>query len=286
LTLLTLTLPLPQAERLQRARLELATERELRAEAEKRAATALKELQRRREGGARRARRGNGNGNAPLGSAGGRGRTGPGGSEPTGLDLEPFVPEERAVDHRPTRPASADPKKRTAAAAAAAAATAAAAAAAPAAAALEGWGDGLGLSEEERRAVPCNMHRTVHMHHAPCTMRHAPDNAPEAGYRLDTCTIHAQESQGDSGDDEAARGDPAAAPAAATALEAKEDERLAAQFQEDMQECGRSGRRRRRCRRRRAAIMCDLRRVRPESPRRVQLLRPRKKKRRRCAPRG
>ena len=73
------------------------------------------------------------------------------------------------------------------------------------------------------------LQRTVH---APCN---APGVAPEAGSRLDTCTIHAQESQGDSGDDEDARGDPAAAAAAAAAaLEAGEDERLAAQFQEDM----------------------------------------------------
>ena len=47
------------------------------------------------------------------------------------------------------------------------------------------------------------------------------------------CTVYAQGSQGDSGDDEVARGDPAAA-AAAAALVAKEDERIAAQFQEEM----------------------------------------------------
>ena len=46
------------------------------------------------------------------------------------------------------------------------------------------------------------------------------------------CTVYAQGSQGDSGDDEVARGDPAAA--AAAALVAKEDERIAAQFQEEM----------------------------------------------------
>ena len=78
------------------------------------------------------------------------------------------------------------------------------------------------------------MQYATHRAHAPCNApRNAPGVAPEAGSRLDTCTIHAQESQGDSGDDEAARGDPAAATAAA-ALEAREDERLAAQFQEDM----------------------------------------------------
>ena len=146
---------------------------------EKRAAAALKELQRRREGGARRARRGNGN--APPGSADGRGGTEPG-AEPSGLnlalDLEPYVPEERAAGHRPARPASADPKKRTAAPAPAPTthrAAPAVPAAAPAAAGLEGWGDGLELSEEVRRVLPCSMQRTVHMHramhraHAPCT---------------------------------------------------------------------------------------------------------------------